>query len=113
MYDAKCTHLKSESSERNADYVALNVSQCLCLEICSLTYYLKCKNVSSFQHNVSQQEVIRGCREQKMKDLIYDIASEANHELETVQVLFIYPYRYLFSVNCINCQSISFVINDE
>ena len=36
------------------------------------------------QHNVSQQEVIRGSREQKMKDLVFDIASEANLELETV-----------------------------
>ena len=36
------------------------------------------------QHNVSQQEVIRGSREQKVKDLVFDIASEANLELETV-----------------------------
>ena len=43
--------------------------------------------MSRFQHGVSQQEVIRGCREQKFKDVIFDVASEANHELETVTIL--------------------------
>ncbi|ELT96120.1 hypothetical protein CAPTEDRAFT_179390 [Capitella teleta] len=36
-------------------------------------------------HNVSQEEVIRGCREQKMKDVIYDLAAFANTHLETAR----------------------------
>ena len=40
------------------------------------------------QHDVSQEEIIRGCREQKMKDLIFDLASVANMHLETVSIVY-------------------------
>ena len=50
------------------------------------------KQVVCLQHNVSQQEVVRGCREQKFKDVIFDIASEANHELQTVHDLHFNAY---------------------
>ena len=38
----------------------------------------------TLQHNVSQEDIIRGCREQRMKDLVFDIAGNANVHLETV-----------------------------
>ena len=37
------------------------------------------------QHGVSQEDVIRGSEEQKMKDLVYDLASAAHGELEIVR----------------------------
>ena len=42
------------------------------------------RGLSLLQHGVSQQEIIRGSREQKVKDLIFEIASEAHAEMETV-----------------------------
>ena len=66
--------------------VAINVNPNLALPLCRLVSAIDAPNGRDhmLQHNVSQQEVIRGSREQKMKDLVFDIASEANLELETV-----------------------------
>ena len=38
------------------------------------------------QNGVSQEEVQRGCRENKMKDLIYSLASQAHLQLEAVSL---------------------------
>lgn len=38
----------------------------------------------SLQNGISQEEVQRGCREDKMKDLIYNLASQAHLQLEAV-----------------------------
>nr|XP_027226858.1 NADH dehydrogenase (ubiquinone) complex I, assembly factor 6-like [Penaeus vannamei] len=34
------------------------------------------------EHSVSQEDVVRGIRDQKMKDVIYDIASIAHQHIE-------------------------------
>ena len=40
------------------------------------------------QHRVSQEEVIRQCRDQKVKDLVYELASVAHSHLDKVSQLF-------------------------
>ena len=40
------------------------------------------------QHRVSQEEVIRQCKEQKFKDLIYELASAAHNHLNKVRAFF-------------------------
>ena len=39
------------------------------------------------QHRVSQEEVIRQCRDQKVKDLVYELASVAHSHLDKVSQL--------------------------
>lgn len=36
------------------------------------------------KHGVSQEDVIRGSREQNLKDVVYDVASQAYHHIEHV-----------------------------
>lgn len=52
---------------------------------------IKCVYVSQ-QHGASQEDFIRGSREQNVKDVVYDIASQAHVHLQhvcTVPVLFL------------------------
>ncbi len=39
------------------------------------------------KHNLSQEDVLRASKEQKMKDVIYDLASEAHKQLDIVSVV--------------------------
>ena len=39
----------------------------------------------TFQHEVSQEDIIRGCQDQRVKDLIYDVASIAHQQLKVVR----------------------------
>ena len=43
-------------------------------------------NINFFQieHGVSDEDVIRGCREQKLKDAVYSLGSIANQHIEHV-----------------------------
>ncbi|KAA0191084.1 hypothetical protein HAZT_HAZT001975 [Hyalella azteca] len=39
------------------------------------------------QHGISEEEVLRGCREQKLKEVVYDIASHSHQHIEHAREL--------------------------
>ena len=62
------------------------------------------------KHGVSQEDVIRGSQEQNVKDVIYDVASQAHYHIEHVSVwliqidslMFIYYFFLISSVYYLN-----------
>jgi NADH dehydrogenase [ubiquinone] 1 alpha subcomplex assembly factor 6 len=72
----------------HADHAASHIgkAQGITTLIRAVPYHARRRNVYlpmdlMIKHHLSQEDVIRGCREQKMKDLTYDMASEAHKHL--------------------------------
>ena len=51
---------------------------------------------SFLQHGASDEDVIRGCQEQRMKDVVFDIAANANQHLDTVRLI----SMAIFDIEC-------------
>jgi len=57
------------------------------------------------QHHVSQEEVIRQCREQKLKDVIYELASAAYNHLSKVSAFILLCFTwFVYTCLCIKSE---------
>lgn len=82
----ECLHVKNVHADHAASHIGK--AQGITTLIRATPYHAK-KNMVYLpmdlmvKHNVSQEEVARGCREQKMRNLICDLATDAHRHLDT------------------------------